>query len=340
MAAPQLTAQIQGQGTVSADQLNTYGQWCVNVTQLRNFIGLPYMEVFLEGLVSPGDGGQGIFYWNPTSLGPDNGTTIIVPQPGVPGAWVMILGQPIYGPGIVGEATSVIMSIPAASSMGTLTASQIIVGTTLTGLTYKLGDFDKTITLTIVGAGGMDTGLAPISGYVAIYAIYNPFTNAYALLGTNSTSSIAPDIYGGANLPGGYTASALVSVWPTNASREFVEGHQTGRLISITNTTVLTSSTTQASILALSISAAVPMNAKLINGNTNVANNGNFSSILNLYPSDIGFGGITIGATISGFSLLIPYNNLQITNPQFLYYNSTSTGGVVAFSISISSYSF
>jgi hypothetical protein len=91
MSAPQLTAQIQGQGTVSADQLNTYVQNCTNIALLRTFIGLPGMLVFVDGFDVPGDGGAGPFYWNTTSTGPDNGTSIIVPQTGVPGAWIRLV---------------------------------------------------------------------------------------------------------------------------------------------------------------------------------------------------------------------------------------------------------
>jgi Pectate lyase superfamily protein len=91
MAAPQLIVQIQGQGTVSADNLNTYEQTCDTVAELRAFIGAPGVQVFIRGYVTPGDGGAGPFYWNTTSIGPDNGTSVIVPQPGVPGAWIRLV---------------------------------------------------------------------------------------------------------------------------------------------------------------------------------------------------------------------------------------------------------
>ena len=90
MTAPLLNAAIQGQGTISADNLNTYIQNCTNIPQLRAFIGLPGMCVFIDGTTTPGDGGSGPFYWNPTSIGPDNNSTVIVPQPGVAGAWVRL----------------------------------------------------------------------------------------------------------------------------------------------------------------------------------------------------------------------------------------------------------
>lgn len=90
MTAPQPTAFIQGQGTVSADQLNTFQQTCANIQQLRSFIGLPGMQAFVQGRNIPGDGFAGAYYWNSSSIGPDNGSSVIVPQPGVPGAWILM----------------------------------------------------------------------------------------------------------------------------------------------------------------------------------------------------------------------------------------------------------
>jgi hypothetical protein len=94
MTAPTPQQFIQGQGTVSADNLNTFQQTCSDISQLRSVIGLPGMQMFTQGSVTPGDGGSRVYYWNQSSVGPDNGTTIIVPQTGVPGAWIaMTLAQ-------------------------------------------------------------------------------------------------------------------------------------------------------------------------------------------------------------------------------------------------------
>jgi hypothetical protein len=90
MTVPSLNAYIQGLDVVSADQLNTYIQTAQNTTQLRALIGLPGMEVDLQGITTPNDGGGGRFYWNSTALGPDDNDTVIVPQYGIPGAWVRL----------------------------------------------------------------------------------------------------------------------------------------------------------------------------------------------------------------------------------------------------------
>ncbi|ABE29935.1 hypothetical protein DR64_724 [Paraburkholderia xenovorans LB400] len=131
--------------------------------------------------------------------------------------------QKMYSP-VVGSSRNLAMSVAAASATATLTADEIVVGTELGGQKYVLPSFNKTINLATTGAGGMDTGTAPISGFVALYAIYNPTTQTSALLATNATSAVQPNVYGGGNMPSGYTASALLSVWATNASSQFIVG--------------------------------------------------------------------------------------------------------------------
>jgi hypothetical protein len=90
MTAPQLTRYVQGQSIVSGDQLNTFQQTCDNVTQLRALVGTQGMQIFVRGTLAPADGGGGDFYWNSTSTGPDNGTSIIVPTGSAVGAWVLL----------------------------------------------------------------------------------------------------------------------------------------------------------------------------------------------------------------------------------------------------------
>ncbi len=76
--------------------------------------------------------------------------------------------------GIIGSSRNARMDITAASETATFTADEIIVGTALDGSQYRIGNFNKTINLATIGAGGMDIGTAPANGFVAIYAIYNP----------------------------------------------------------------------------------------------------------------------------------------------------------------------
>ena len=130
-------------------------------------------------------------------------------------------GQPTGNlPCIVGATRSAKMSITTASATSAYTTEEVIVKAALGGLSYRIASFSKAVNLATTGAGGMDVGTAPVSGYVALYAIYNPATSISALLATNATSAAATQVYSGANMPAGYTASALLTVVATNASSQ------------------------------------------------------------------------------------------------------------------------
>jgi hypothetical protein len=100
MSAPQLTAYVQGQGSVSADQLDTFEQTCDTVAELRGLTGVPGLQVFVRGYNTPGDGGQGPFYWNPTSTAADNNGASVIQPTGSLGAgrWIRLGGSLQVGP--------------------------------------------------------------------------------------------------------------------------------------------------------------------------------------------------------------------------------------------------
>ncbi|MCP2516739.1 hypothetical protein M5J07_17505 [Achromobacter mucicolens] len=247
----------------------------------------------------------------------------------------------VFSP-VVGSASNIRMSVGAASAAATLTAAQLVVGVSAVGQVYRLAALNLSVNLTTVGAGGMDTGSAPVSGYIALYVIHNPATGASALLATNATASVAPDVYGGANMPAGYTASALVSVWPTNASRQFVAGLQLGRQISVEVKGVLSSSAQAPTLTPLLIAGAVPPNARSVSG------------YYALSSSAGGFGSIAIGSGATGvgeqrFNPLMstatvayssPFNGVLLQSAQTIFYSATVTAGTMTAYIGISSYSF
>ncbi|MFX1674042.1 hypothetical protein PWR63_17550 [Paraburkholderia sp. A2WS-5] len=244
-------------------------------------------------------------------------------------------------PGVVGSMRNAQMSVATASATATFTADQIVVGTSLTGLQYVLGSFSKTINLATTGAGGMDTGSAPASGYVALYAIYNPTTGTSALLATNATSSVAPNVYGGANMPSGYTASALVSVWPTNSSGQFKVANQIGNTVFFGGVLVLSVTATQASLTSFSIAGAVPQNAKSSVGSVNISASAATSLSGAVATSSAGAASQTTQIGGSSLSQLVSQFSIPILTAQTLYYLFTMAGGSSpALSIYISSYSF
>ncbi|MDA5496033.1 phage tail protein, partial [Yersinia intermedia] len=178
------------------------------------------------------------------------------------------------------------------------------------------------------------------TGYVALYAIYNPTSGASALLAVNATSARAPEVYGGSNMPSGYTASALVSVWRV-ASSQFTIGFQRERHISISLSTVYTTATGVTTIGPVSYASAVPFNAVSISVYIIAYQTSPGVGVeLNIYSSSSGIGKLTANATVSGAtSTSIATSDLDVINPQALFFNmaSTNTGtyglGCVGYSI-------
>ncbi|KVL18716.1 phage tail protein [Burkholderia cepacia] len=235
------------------------------------------------------------------------------------------------------------MGVPVASASATFTADEVVVETALGGAAFRIANFNKTINLATTGAGGMDIGSAPASGFVALYAIYNPTTQASALLATNATSSAAPNVYGSANMPSGYSASALVSVWPTNPSGQFVVGLQLDREVGIGNNTVLSTSTAQASLTSFSAAAALPPNARFCRGDYTISSSSAGAGTNGVVcGSSIEVGRVAIGTTspTASGSLTIPFPKIPIVTPQTLYYRAGVSAGTLNFVVNVCAYSF
>lgn len=257
------------------------------------------------------------------------------------------LGDVVHLPqltGIVGTSRNAKMSIAAASATATFTADELIVQTALGGLQYKLSSFSKTINLATTGAGGMDIGTVPVTGFVALYAIYNPTTQVSALLAVNATSVRATEVYTGANMPAGYTASALVSVSPISSS-QFKPSYLVGRDVSFQTIQVVSASATMPALIRTSIASAAPLNTLSVRGNFTA---GGASSAAASYASMVvamdvigcGRQEVRLGVYAPNGSDCGGTFSLNITDPQGIYYrfdtDMTSRSGTV----SIVSYSF
>ncbi|MCW3538357.1 phage tail protein [Burkholderia cenocepacia] len=235
------------------------------------------------------------------------------------------------------------MNVSTASASATFTADEIVVETVLGGGFFRLANFNKTINLATTGAGGMDTGVAPASGYVALYAIYNPTTGASGLLAKNATSAVQPNVYGGANMPAGYTASALVSVWPTNGSGQLVVGYQNGRTFYAVGVAIFSTTTTVTSYTSLNISNTVPPNAIKFSGVTVAQATNPTSSIgSNFAASASGIGGQNCQAGgYSGTGQTIGNFTVPVITPQTIYYTFVAPGATSpSLTIYPSSYEF
>ncbi len=239
--------------------------------------------------------------------------------------------------GVVGQSRNARMSVTGVSSSATFTADELIVETS-TGQQYRLSAFNKTVNLGVTGAGGMDTGSVPSAGFIALYAILNPTNGAVALMAVNATATIAPEIYSGANMPAGYTASALVSVWRV-ASGQFTVGEMMGRQINTPEQSLVTVTNTVSTLTELSISSVIPKNAKTMEGwglinSVQTATNNSFA--VSSRPYSLGFR--THGSSNSGVSAT--FSNLLIAEPQKIYYQIGFGGTPTASTIYSTGYSF
>lgn len=242
--------------------------------------------------------------------------------------------------GVVGTSRNAKMSVTVASATATFTADELIVQAALGGRQYKLSSFNKTINLATTGAGGMDAGVAPATGWVALYAIYNPTTQASALLAVNATAVTAPEVYGGANMPAGYTASALVAVWGT-ASSLLKVGFLSNRHVSIPTVGIYSVGTGTTTQTQLSVAPAAPPNATSVDMSITVGETLAGTGVaMSLSSSLSGIGQFGASAVVSGAtSSTGETGTLSLIETQRLYF-SMSNSNAGSYSISCRGYNF
>jgi phage-related tail fiber protein len=221
----------------------------------------------------------------------------------------------------VGATRNLRVSLPTAASLATITADQLIAEQPGVGQ-YKLSSVNLSIDLTTIGAGGMDVGVAPALGSVGIYVIYNPVLRIAKLLGVNASSALIPEVYSGAYMPAGYTASALVSVWQTDTNRLMVTGVQHQRLISIPRAQVL-SNGASLTWTPVSLASIVPKNAKSVGGYVHYISSAESAGggYLGLASDAVGTGLKTVGiGGMLGLGVLGSFSDLVMTTPQTIHY--------------------
>lgn len=240
----------------------------------------------------------------------------------------------------VGTSRNLKCSVTTASTTATFTADELVLGTALNGQKYHISSLSASVSLTTTGAGGMDTGSAPVSGYVAIYAILNPTTGSSGLLGVNATSAVVPEVYGGSHLPSGYTASALIAVWPTNSGGQFIIGRWLNRSFRRDQINVLASSSQLLSYTALSVSSVVPINAKIIDVHISPYQTTSANGCQIYVAGDsLGMDLVTSTAAVSGVtnSQSVATKLISITTPQTLYYKLQAVG-TYSYQVNINGY--
>lgn len=165
-----------------------------------------------------------------------------------------------------GSTRNLSKNVTAASVTANVTADEIIVETAFGGSRYRIGSFSKNINLSTVGADGMDEGSSLVIGFVEIYVILEPVSGTSSLLAVNATTSLLPQVSSGANMPGGYTASALLSVVPTDSNGKIFVLFLQVRNVLLPTTLIASTTSFINSSTVVSLSSIVPKNCKTIDG--------------------------------------------------------------------------
>ncbi|WP_247269388.1 MULTISPECIES: phage tail-collar fiber domain-containing protein [Pseudomonas] len=242
----------------------------------------------------------------------------------------------LNGP-LAGDIRNARVSIPLAAPTATFTASEIVLGDG-NGKRLVISNFNQSLNLSasVKGLGAMDAGAAPVNGFVALYALYSPASKSTGIVAVNATATIAPKLLAGV-APDGYTFSALLSILPTNASAQFAVAEQVDRQV-FYGAQVLSTTVSVSTLTGLSISAAVPLNAKSVSGNFqgSVSANG-YSMALAGSAAAIGLQTFIVNFTGTGGGSFL---DVPLLSPQTLFYRLTSAGTFSAFAITTNSYRF
>lgn len=247
---------------------------------------------------------------------------------------------------VVGSSSKISAGLATSGTTITVSADSITVGTALNGTSYTLTSYSQSFNGATVGAGGMDTGSLPTSGWVALYAIYNPTAPAISILGTNCATS-CPTIYSGGALPAGYTASAILAVLPTNATPAIIGGtYIKGKKAFVGGTTALSTASTHASPTSLSLTTSVPPNAISVGGyltQTCGTTPGGASNTGTVSSDSTGGGALGIFvmgcASTSGSNGIVNFAEVALPTAQTVWYtNSVQGTGSPVFAINVNNY--
>ncbi|MRT30907.1 hypothetical protein [Herbaspirillum sp. CAH-3] len=219
---------------------------------------------------------------------------------------------------------SAVVGASATASLA-FTDEQVIVGTALNGTRWALPSFNQTLNLATTGAGGMDTGSAPASGFVAVYAGLNTTTGARTVFAQTVGASAPTTIYSGANAPAGYNATGLISILPTNGSGQFLAYvAQTGRSIVIPSVTVLTGGGPSAPYTAISLNTALPRGSKAVSGSLATTVGSLAQANASLAPNAGGAGAQSVAVPATGSPMVVPFRCV-LSEDRRIYYSTGSS---------------
>jgi hypothetical protein len=187
-----------GVGVISDSQANTYVQVGGVVANLRAFgNALTGMSCFLQGYTAAGDGGAGLFYWNPSATADDDGgVTTIQPNGVTVGRWLR------DDPGGAGSQEWNAGSVVAVGANLAINAGGTLNATGTVGVSSVTAG-------NLLGGGGSGAVTLRVGTLAALSLIGNPGSVA-ALGGTIGIGS-------GFSITGGNTLNATSGEWSAGA---------------------------------------------------------------------------------------------------------------------------
>lgn len=240
--------------------------------------------------------------------------------------------------GVVGDVRNGRMVLTAESATATYTADELVVKDAFGGRQWVLPNLALNINLATVGAGGMDSGTAPSSGYVAIYAIYNPVSRQAVAYAVNATSTVVAEVCK-KPMPAGYIASALVAVVATNASGQMLPVIVNGRRHYIRLLQMFTSIGNIANT-PWAIANVVPPNAKSYSGELGLFSVNGGAMTINLATGAYGIGQSNFtNSIVAGQLMLLNFYDVAIETPQLTHITTSSNAGGPTFYAHCNGYS-
>lgn len=185
---------VQGQGQVSADNLNTLERTVDNVAALRAFIGTAQnsitLQCYVRGLVNVNDGGQGQFYWNASAVNPvDDNLNTIVPTGSSSGCWSRLTTATNNLIPTVASGTNSIALVPVAGVPTVKAyANYQLFGFTAAGTSTGsvVAQYQSLAQLPVYGPNGIQLGLGGITAgtfYIIAYvSSYNSNAGGFVVV--------------------------------------------------------------------------------------------------------------------------------------------------------------
>lgn len=239
----------------------------------------------------------------------------------------------------VGEARGVRMEIASASATATVQADELVVKNALGGAGWSVANVSVPLNLGTVGAGGMNTGTAPANGYVAIYVLHNSQAKTTAAVAVNASKEIAAEVFAGPWPSGGFSASALVAVVPTDGAGRMLPVVVRGRLVAPAPTQPYLG-TAAVSMAPVSLVGSVPRNAVSAEGLFSVRSSQAGAISIELYatPNGIGIKRNTATLPANGASSIM-FEGLPLVTRQLMYMTTVNqTQGTPEYSVYITGY--